>query len=50
VGRATDDRSRRSPLSIIACVHVASSSGAMSRSRIAMHSAAACSSAMVPAV
>ncbi len=50
VGRPTPDRSRRSPLSIIAWVQVASSPGAMSRSRIAMHRAAACSSAIVPAV
>ena len=45
VGRGTDDRSMRSPESIIAWVHDASSSGSMPRSRMAMHSAAACSSA-----
>ena len=50
VGRPTADRSRRSPLSIMAAVHVASSSSAMPRNRMAMSRADACSSGISPAV
>ena len=39
VGRPTADRSRRSPLSIMAAVHVASSSSAIPRNRMAMSNA-----------
>jgi hypothetical protein len=50
VGRDTAERSRRSPLAIIAAVQRAISPGSMPRSRIAMASADICSSATTPRV
>jgi hypothetical protein len=50
VGRPTLDRSRRSPLAIMAAVHRAISAAVMPRSRIAMANAAICSSATTPRV
>ena len=50
VGRATAERSSRSPLAIIAAVHRAISGVVMPRSRIAMASADICSSATNPRV
>ena len=50
VGRVMADRSRRSPESIIAWVHTASSSGAMPRQKMAIARAEACSSATTPSV
>ncbi len=48
VGRPTPDRSSVVPESTMARVQVASSSGSMPLKKIAMASAAACSSAMTP--
>ena len=50
VGRPSEDRSLRSPESIIACVHTASSSGDMPRKNTAMSSALICSCGTSPAV
>ena len=50
VGRPSEERSLRSPESIIACVHTASSSGDMPRKKIAMSSALICSSGTAPSV
>ena len=50
VGRVSDDRSSRSPESIIAAVQVASSRGVMPRNTMAINNADACSSGTVPSV
>ncbi len=50
VGRPTPDRSSRTPLSIMAAVHVTSSPRSMPRNRIAISRADACSSGTCPAV
>ncbi len=50
VGRDSDEKSIRSPLAIIAAVHVAISRRVMPLSRIAIASALICSSATAPRV
>ena len=50
VGLPTPERSAREPVAIICWVHRASSSGSRPRKRMAMSSAAACSSATRPSV